>query len=311
MTVVVLGGHGFLGRHIVDVLAAVGAMVRVAPPIEELDLRFAPPTDVADRLRSLGTTVVVNATGQLTGTLPELLQGNADTARRLVDALERVCPGMRLVHLGSAAEYGTTPSAVPIPEDREEQPQSPYGTAKLAASQVLLEATRRGAVDAVLLRVFNPLGRGQPCSTLPGTVARQLVADRNADITVGPLSAVRDFVSARDIGRAAAAAALVELPAWVRSPRENRLVNVGSGSARPVRDVVETLRARGGHQGRLIERDAGGSQRSGAVIGAPAEVTRAAQLLGWRPEDDLDHAVDEILAGARAELGPVDAAAGR
>lgn len=300
MTVVVLGGHGFLGRHIVDALSAAGATVEVGPPIDELDLRFAAPVDVASRLRDLGAAVVVNATGQLTGTLPDLLQGNAEAARRLADALARVRPGLRLVHLGSAAEYGATPPGVPIAEDRVEEPQSPYGTAKLAACQILLEATQRGAIDAVLLRVFNPLGRGQPPLTLPGAVAAQVVAAREADIMVGPLDAVRDFVSARDIGRAVAAAALVELPAWERTPRENRLINVGSGATRPVRDVVEMLLTRAGHRGRLIERHTEGSERSGIVLGAPADVTRAARLLGWRPLDTLEEAIDEIIAGTTA-----------
>jgi nucleoside-diphosphate-sugar epimerase len=305
MSVVVLGGRGFLGRHVAEALADAGAEVEVGPPSEELDLRVAAPADVAARLRGLGASTVVNATGQISGSLSELIWGNAEVARRLVDACRQVRPGLRLVHLGSAAEYGVTPSWVPVDEGQVENPAAPYGTAKLMATRALLEATEAGDVDAVVLRVFNPLGRGQSPMTLPGAVAAQLVADPDGDVHVGPLHPLRDFVTARDIGRAAAAAALAELPAWVGSPRDARIVNVGSGTARPVRDVVRLLRERAGHRGRLVERESGGSERSRAVDGAPADVARAARLLAWQPLDTLDDAVDEVLAGAVARAGAV------
>ncbi len=309
MAVVVLGGRGFLGRHVAEALADSGAEVAVWPPRGELDLSVAAPADVAARLQALGASTVVNATGQISGTLSQLIRGNAEVVRRLVDACRQVRPGLRLVHLGSAAEYGVTPSRVPVDEGQVENPAAPYGTAKLMATRALLEATEAGDVDAVVLRVFNPLGRGQSPMTLPGAVAAQLVTDPDGDVQVGALDALRDFVAARDIGRAAAAAALADLPEWVGSPHDARIINVGSGTARPVRDVVELLRERAGHRGRLVERDGGGSERSRAVDGAPADVARAARLLAWQPLDTLDDAVNEVLAGAVA--GPARLASER
>jgi nucleoside-diphosphate-sugar epimerase len=292
MAVVVLGAEGFLGRHVVDALAEAGVPARPAPPIGQLDLRTAPPSAVADVLDSLGATAVVNATGQIAGSPAELMRGNAEVARLLVEACRLRRPGLRLVQLGSAAEYGPTPPGVPVREDVPERPVTDYGTAKLAASRAMLAAGAAGEVDPVVLRVFNPLGRGQSPMTLPGTVAAQLIADPTAELTVGALDGVRDFVSARDVGRAAVAAAVAE-----RVPADARVVNVGSGSARSARDVVTLLRELGGHRGRLVETD-GGSARSRAVDGAAADVERARRVLAWAPRDTFEEAVAAVFAGA-------------
>ena len=291
--VLVLGGHGFLGRHVVAALDRSGYVVEVGPDRPDLDLAAAPVTRVAAMLRASRPGVVVTAAGLTTGSPTELLGHNAGVMECLVRACALAVPGVRLVHLGSAAEYGPTPWGHDVGESDPPAPAGPYGQAKLAATRILLEASDRGDVDGLVLRVFNPVGAGQPPSTLLGAIVRQLAsAGPDADVVVGSLDAWRDFVPAVDIGTAVARAA------GIRAVPE-RIVNLAEGRARQVRDVVNLLRDQAGHRGRLVERtgheDAGDSARSAAVTWQRADVTLAARLLDWRVRCPLEVAVADAL----------------
>ena len=77
----------------------------------------------------------------------------------------------RLVHLGSAAEYGRGPGRAPVREDEPARPVGPYGVTKLAGTR-LVELARTAGLPAVVLRVFNPVGPGGagPHAARPGGV---------------------------------------------------------------------------------------------------------------------------------------------
>jgi NDP-hexose 4-ketoreductase len=119
-----------------------------------------------------------------------------------------------------------------------------------------VELGRATGLDAVVLRVFNPVGPGAPDTILPGRV----VAELRRALTGGPaaslgrLDAVRDFVDARDVADAAIAA--VQAPAL-----PGGVINIGSGAGVPVRTLVKDLVAISGYDGPVHE-DAGGSPRS-------------------------------------------------
>lgn len=291
--VLVLGAAGFLGSHTLRALESAGATAVAGPPQDRLDLTTAEETDIVALLRLARPGVVVNATGRVAGSPEDLDRGNADAVRRLTDACARALPGVRFVHLGSLAEYGPGTGG-PLTEDGPAEPVSPYGRAKLRATVSVVEASDRGDVDGTVLRLANPVGAGQPDSSLIGAVIRQLRAGGpGGEVTVGPLDGRRDFVSAGDVGTAVAAAALSRST----DPRR-RLVNVGTGEAQAVRDVVRSLLRLSGGGGRLIEGTHGGSERSAAVRDAIPDVHRAALVLGWRARDGIEQALRDALNGA-------------
>jgi NDP-hexose 4-ketoreductase len=228
---------------------------------------------------------VVNATGATRGTDEELVTGNLTIVERLLTALSGT--GLRLVQIGSSAEIGPSQPGLPIGEEIEARPATVYGQTKLAATRAVCAAS---AVDAIVLRVFNPVGAGMGPTTLPGRAARELrraLAAGDDRIELGPLDDWRDFVDARDVAAAVIAAAAA-------TPGE-RLIHVGSGVATQARDLVQRLAGIARFDGRIDEVSAP-SARSSAVPWQAADIRRAAALLGWRPAHSLDEALATLWA---------------
>ena len=294
--VLVFGAGGFLGAQAVWALKAAGASPISAPSRSQLDLATADHAALVLLLRQIRPDAVVNAAGRIGGSPAELELGNTEVVRRLLAASAAAAPGLRFVHLGSLAEYGPgEPMAGAAPrlmEDDPPRPVSGYGEAKLRATTLVLDASRRGLVDGCVLRVANPVGAGQPAASLVGAVIAQLRQHPGDPVRVGALDGRRDIVSATDVGRAVAAAAL--LP----GPLQHRVINIGTGRSCPVRDVVHTVLRLTGGRTTLIEGVLAGSARSSAVLGAVPDVRRAADVLGWVARDDVETAVRDALDGA-------------
>jgi nucleoside-diphosphate-sugar epimerase len=315
--VLVLGASGFLGSHIHSALerdGRTGEVVGVARTVprraraagggdpasswRSIDLAAACPRRLEGLLDEVRPDVVVNAAGCTAGSAAELHALNTALVERLVRAVHRRLPGARLVHLGSAAEYGPATPGRPTSETDDPRPVGPYGETKLAATRLVWGAGLLG-LDTVVLRVFNPVGAGMDARTLPGNAARRLVAAVAAGdrvVRLGPLGASRDFVAAADVASATVAA--------VHETRaRGEIVNIGSGEARPARALVEALAAAGGYAGAVEEADEG-SGRSAAVSWMEADITRARRVLGWRPGTAFDDAVRDLWRGALVNPRP-------
>lgn len=297
MRILVLGSTGFLGGHVAGQLRTL-AGVRVlgggrsldagVPVTLPVDLAAVPVAGLVRSLRALAPDTVVNCAGAVTGDPVRLAETNARGPAVLCEALREAAPRARLVHLGSAAEYGPTPAGQALTETSPVNPQGTYGATKLAGSYAVTEAGRAG-LDAVVLRVFNPVGPGAPAAGLPGRLADELArALPDSTVRVGDLSAYRDFVDVRDVARAAVLAATAPGPL-------PPVLNIGSGTATRARVLAEELARVAGFRGRIEERGAG-SLRSSAVSWQQADVTAAAAALDWRPELTLTDSLTGLWA---------------
>ncbi|RLU83067.1 NarL family transcriptional regulator [Streptomyces griseocarneus] len=301
MRILVLGATGFLGRHATGSLRALpGAQVLEAgrrrpgggplpgeapeaPFDVPLDLATADPERFATVLRAAAPDAVVNCAGAVGGSALALTATNARGPAALCEALRETVPRARLVHLGSAAEYGACDGRAPLAESGTTRPVGLYGAAKLAGT---LAVTGSG-LDATVLRVFNPVGPGAPDGSLPGRLARELRrAGPDGRVRVGDLSAHRDFVDARDVADAVVRA--VTAPGPVPP-----VLNIGSGTARPSRAVAEELVRAAGFRGTLDE-DGDGSHRSAAVPWQQADITLATRTLGWLPRRTLTESLTDL-----------------
>jgi nucleoside-diphosphate-sugar epimerase len=269
MRTVVIGARGYLGAPIAGLLAAVPGITVLTPGRDALDLA-AGPAEIAAALRELAPDAIVNASGRTTGTDAQLVAGNVVSTGNLVAAVRLAVPHARLVHLGSAAEYGAGLAGQPVREDDPADPLGVYATAKLTATHLVLAAH----LDAVVLRVFNPLGPAAPASTLPGRLLAELRRG-GPQLRTGSLDAVRDFVDVADI--AAAVLAAVATPGRLPS-----VMNVGSGRPTSLRDLAAGLCAAASCPFPLVE-DAPGSARSGGVPWQCADISLARETLGWVP----------------------------
>ncbi|MFI9648355.1 NAD-dependent epimerase/dehydratase family protein [Streptomyces sp. NPDC052040] len=296
MRILVLGGTGFLGGHAVERLRALpGALVldggRSPGAGFAVDLGSDRPEALVRTLAAAAPDAVVNCAGSTGGDAVTLAEVNARGPAVLCAALREAAPAARLVHLGSAAEYGPGTPDSRVPESAPTSPVSPYGATKLAGTV----AVASSGLDAVVLRVGNPVGPGAPATGLPGRVVaslRSAGADPGAVLRLGDLSAYRDFVDVRDVARA------VELAVTAAGPLPP-VLNIGAGRAVPVRAVVRGLARTAGFRGR-IEENGGGSGRSAVVSWQCSDITAAEQALGWRPSRTLDDAL-AALWSATAE----------
>lgn len=290
MRILVLGLTGYLGGHVAGHLRALeGVRVlgggRSSAVGFGTDLATVRPDDLARMLTEAAPDAVINCAGATGGDAVTLAEVNARGPAVLCAALREAAPSARLVHLGSAAEYGPGTLHSKVTESAATRPLSVYGATKLAGTV----AVSTSGLDAVVLRVGNPLGAGAPVTGLPGRLAAQLRAagdDPDAVVRLGDLSAYRDFVDARDVARAAALAARAPgpLPA---------VLNIGGGQATRVRDLVRALARIAGFRGR-IEESGGGSARSGEVSWQCSDITAAGSALGWRPSYTLDDSLGAL-----------------
>jgi NDP-hexose 4-ketoreductase len=297
--VLVFGASGFIGRHVQDALLQDDRVEQVTcPGRNRCDLLAHEVDGLASLLRELAPDVVVNCTGRLDGTGYELLRANTLVPAKLVDAIAAVDPAVRFIRLGSAGEYGPVPHGHAVTEEDPAGPVSEYGLSHLAATRLLEFARAAGRADAVTLRVFNPIGPGLRDENLLGRATARLrdaLAAGANSITMGPLSPYRDFLDARDLARAVVAAALAPtLPTPV--------INIGSGQAVPARTAVHLLAEAAGFSGEVREASTTPS-RSATVDWMLADISRAAEVLGWRPTHALADTTKAIWAAVVAGSG--------
>ncbi|MEV8594604.1 NAD(P)-dependent oxidoreductase [Streptomyces sp. NPDC052012] len=292
MTVLVLGGSGFVGREVCRALAARGRRVLSAargehrtPGVRTVRLDLSSADAVPQLTRLLDTEqphAVVNCVGSIWGrTDAEMVPSIVTPTRHLLTALAAAAPRPRLVHLGSVLEYGPVPAGTTAREPA--RPDSAYGRAKLAATRAVLTAHAAGDVDALVLRVANVAGPGTPTVSLLGQVAARLMAQRPrpaTDIELSPLRAHRDYVDVRDVADAVVRATDPAVPAT------GAVVDIGRGEAVPVRELVGLLIAVSGVPARVTERGA-----PGPADWMRIDPTPAADLLGWHPRHSLEDAV--------------------
>lgn len=193
-------------------------------------------------------------------------------------------PGVSLTYLSSGGAIYGNPPVLPVAEDAECRPLSPYGVTKLAAERFILMAHRRDGLDARVLRVGNAYGPFQRPRTGQGLVAALLEAARSGAIVdvFGDGSQVRDYVEVRDV--ADAAARLLGAGGEV-------IVNVGSARGHRVDEVVSIVRQVTGAPVEVRYREARPTDVKAVVL----DTARLGDLVDWRPRP-LERGIAEMWA---------------
>jgi GDP-4-dehydro-6-deoxy-D-mannose reductase len=308
--ILVTGGAGFAGSHLVEHLASVHqvhhlvAWTRSSPAndvarlaewrrVDMLDV-----SQVTDAIREARPSGIFHLAG-----LPNVGESWDDTAsplevnvigtHRLLDAVRESGLRCRIVVSGSAHVYG--PSVEPIREDHALAPASPYALSKLAQEQLALRTAAEDGIDVIVARSFNHTGPRQKPSFVAPSIARQIAQIERGGtepmVRVGNLDAERDLLDVRDVVRAYAALMESGVPGTV--------YNVASGIGRPIRAVLDALVARARVPIR-IESDMA-RMRPHDIPVLIGDATRLTKATGWRPAITFDRTMDDLLAYWRAE----------
>ncbi|MEU4732768.1 MULTISPECIES: NAD-dependent epimerase/dehydratase [unclassified Streptomyces] len=335
MRVLLIGANGYLGRYVADRLLADPAVQLTALGRgDDADVRFdlatGSPGALTRFLDAVHPGVVINCAGATRGGARELTRHNTVAVATICESLRRSGCGARLVQLGCAAEYGPSQPGSSTAEDAVPRPGGPYGVSKLAATELVLGS----GLDAVVLRIFSPVGPGTPAGSPLGRLAeamRRAMQSGDGELKLSGLGVQRDFVDVRDVARAVHAASL---------SAAQGVVNIGTGRAVRLRDAAGVLARVAGYAGALHELDVphGGAQQHGhpgrpaglASIGSPrsevtaeqlaaaapppypypdgcgawqqADVRTARDRLGWRPRINLEESLADIWMEAACRI---------
>lgn len=298
----VVGGRGWLGRAIVAEARRQRMTVTVVSRSAGPGAVAVDPDDTSSLATALARSdVVVNAAGNYRlDDAKAATVANYELPNRLGWLAAR--SSWRLVHLGSAAEYGPNAAGpTPVDEDQRCLPRSIYGTTKLAGSLAVLRWREQGA-QALVARVFNVVDADLPTENPFYGIAAQVreavrVPGAGGEVGIGDPFTTRDLSRRSTI--AAAVVALATCDADVPP-----IVNVCSGRPTAFGELAEAM-------GRLLGvrvavRDLGWP-RGGRIVGDPA---RLRELVGFPYVDRLPDLARSILGGPPAPSIPRSQSAG-
>lgn len=314
MSILVTGGTGYIGAHVVHQLIARGDRVVIVDDLAT-GLRERVPdvpivvTDLAgdDAAAVLERTMVDYAVDSVIHFAGRKQVGesvekplwyyaqNVGGMATLLAAAER-CGVRRIVFSSSAAVYGT-PDDPLIAETAPCAPVNPYGETKLVGEWMLQSAARRGVVSATSLRYFNVAGAGRP--ELGDTAVLNLIPmvferlERGEppmifgdDYATPDGTCIRDFIHVSDL----ADAHLLALDALDPARPGHSVYNVGTGLGSSVRDVVDTIaRVTGSNVAAEVH-----PRRAGDPAQVVADASAIVRDLGWSSR----HTLDEMVTSA-------------
>ncbi|SFU43917.1 NAD-dependent epimerase/dehydratase family protein [Alicyclobacillus macrosporangiidus] len=304
MKVLVTGGAGFIGSHIVDALIEHGHEVAVVDNLSTGHARNLNPkasfyrVDVTDpaALRDVfereQPAAVIHQAAQVS--VAQSVAHPAEDARTNILGTLHVlecslaCGAGKFVFASSAAVYGE-PQHVPIDEAHPTEPISPYGIAKRTCERYIEVLCQGTALRPVILRYANVYGPRQDASGEGGVIA--IFADRIArgePLHIhGDGRQTRDFVHVADVARANLVAATIPVAGTF---------NIGTGTETTVLEIAQVMI----READAPERLTFGPERPGDIRRSCLDVAAARERLRWEATIPMDQGLRTLLSRARA-----------
>lgn len=288
--VLVTGGAGFIGHHLVRALLGRGVGVTVLDDLSmgvrenvpaaarfvEGDVRD--PAAVREALDGVDAVLHEAAIVSIRASIEHFVRDAEVNLMGTLNLLQQMAgrPIRRAVLASSMAVYADSPSPDPLPESARTEPIAPYGAAKLAAERYWLMMGAQSGIPSTALRYFNTYGPNQTFTPYVGviTIFIRRLLEGQPPVIFGDGEQRRDFVHVDDI--VGANLALLDAPDEAAA---GRVFNVGTGHATSVNEVAAGLIAvlepgvRAEHE----------PAHAGEMRNAIAGVSAIRNALGWTP----------------------------
>jgi len=318
MTILVTGGGGYIGSHMVHALADAGEAVVVIDNLST-GFRSAMPAstplfvgDVSDEalvtkvIRTHSVTEIIHFAASIV--VPDSVRdplsyyrNNTVNARALLEVAVRT--GVQhFIFSSTAAVYGN-PARVPVAEGAQLAPMSPYGSSKLMTEIMLRDVAAAHGLQYVVLRYFNVAGADRFLRTGQSTVGathlikvavetalglRPEIEIYGTDYDTPDGTCIRDYIHVSDLVRAHSDAL-----AHLRGGGSSETFNCGYGHGYSVFEVIDAVKRVSGRD--FTVRFA--ARRPGDPAAIVADAARIRAMLVWTPEfDNLDTIVKHALA---------------
>ncbi|CRK60880.1 UDP-glucose 4-epimerase [Alloactinosynnema sp. L-07] len=301
-TVLVTGGAGFIGMHVVPMLLEKGYHVRI------LDNMFRGDRDKVGELVATGKVELIDQDVRYGGAVHQAMKGCESVIhlaavsinKSVADPFESVDINMvgnhnvfaaaadhgvrRLVFASSASVYGD-PKKLPMHEDDELSPLTPYCIAKRSGEDLLGFYQRTKGLSWVALRFFNVYGPGQKTTAYYTSVINHFVNRlRNGlpPVIDGKGEQSMDFIHVHDIAASVVAA--------LESEGDNVPVNIGTGIDTSIADLAKILINAVG-----VDVEPQFNPRDVLVSRRAADITRAKEVLGWEPTITVEDGMTDLI----------------
>jgi UDP-glucose 4-epimerase len=315
-SILVTGGAGYIGSHVVRQLGEAGENVVI---LDDLSTGFKSAvlhgdlvvgkTGDRDLVRKIIRDYNVKSIMHFAAhtIVPESVElplkyygNNTCSSRNLLEcALE--ADVRHFIFSSTAAVYGIHPTGV-CREDSPTAPINPYGTSKLMTEWMLRDVAAVNDLTYVALRYFNVSGSDPECRIGQSTKHATLLTKVACEVAVGKReqvqifgtdydtpdgTGVRDYIHVEDLARAH-----LDAMSYLRNGGESDVMNCGYGHGFSVREVVAAVEKANGAPLKTVE----APRRAGDPDMLIAECERIKSKLGWQPRyDDLDVIAESSL----------------
>lgn len=310
LTVLVTGGAGFIGSHLVDRLISCGYRVKVLDNLSTGNLaNIQGHIDsgaiefVKGDITNLeqvnaavqGIDAVFHLAAQISVPLsvknPKFTyETNVNGTINMLSALANKNPQGKFVFISSCAVYGE-PQYLPVDEKHPANPISPYAESKLLGEYYTMGFNQNRLLKTAALRFFNVYGARQGLNDYSGVITKFI--DRikqNQTLTIyGDGSQTRDFVHVSNIVDA--------VVACLENPNaEGQVFNVGTGKPLTIENLAQNLIKLSGSSSTIMYSPV----REGDIKHSYADITKAQNILNYKPTMQLNNGLHELLKTADA-----------
>lgn len=313
MRILITGITGFVSTHFLDYLNVVepgSEVMGIARHMDEFDKARYPNLKIAVKLIDLlnkdAVGIIVSdfepeyilhlasvSSVALSWQTPlESFVNNTNIFLNLVEVVRAYKLKCRILSIGSSEEYGeVTEAELPLTEDHQLRPVSPYAVARVSQEMLSAIYAEGFNLDIIITRSFNHIGPGQKDKFVVSSFAKQLVqiandSSKERKIITGDLSITRDFLDVRDVAKA--------YYILLKQGKKNSVYNICSGRGTVLKDIITIL----SQQLNITIQTQTNPQlirpnENRKIMGSFQKMKKD---FGWQPEISLEQTLADIIA---------------